>query len=568
MSLTIYGVLRSRASRPVWLAKELGLQYQHVPVIQGYRLADPLALDAPFNTVTPAFREINPNGLIPSIVDDGMVLHESLAITPRHRADRLSRRRQDHAAEPHPHRGSRQEIRRDRQRVRRVGIDNDLVIGADEEVFEMNNGCVCCTVRGDLVRILDGLMKRKGKFDAIIVETTGLADPAPVAQTFFVDEDVQAHARLDAVVTVADAKWLSDRLKDAPEAKNQIAFADVIVLNKIDLVSKEELAEVEARIAPSTPEIRRATKSAVPIEAVMGRDAFKAPWSGSRCHEAHDGACLSMVPDIANGFLTGGDDGRMVRTANDGSVEQLANLGAMKWVDCVASHPDGLRAASVGKKLHVFGKGGPLKVLEHPSSVGGIAFDAKGKRVAAGHYNGASLWFVNSKEDKPRVLPWKGSHQGVWFSPDGTHVVTTMQENALHGWRLADTQDMRMSGYQSKIKSVSFTAKGRWLATAGADCIVLWPFFAGGPMGKPPMELAGGDGVLCTQVACHPQHEVVAAGFDDGLVLMAEISSGKIVPVAAPGRGAVSALAWNPAGTQLAFGTETGFAGLVDLSKR
>ena len=118
-----------------------------------------------------------------------------------------------------------------------IGIDNDLIIGADEEVFEMNNGCVCCTVRGDLVRILDGLMKRKGKFDAIIVETTGLADPAPVAQTFFVDEDVQKNARLDAVVTVADAKWLSDRLKDAPEAKNQIAFADVIVLNKTDLVS-------------------------------------------------------------------------------------------------------------------------------------------------------------------------------------------------------------------------------------------------------------------------------------------------------------------------------------------
>jgi WD40 repeat protein len=284
--------------------------------------------------------------------------------------------------------------------------------------------------------------------------------------------------------------------------------------------------------------------------------------------EAHEGACLSMVADVASGFLTGGDDGRMVRTASDGAVEELANLGAMKWVDCVASHPDGLRAASVGKKLHVFGKGGPLKVLEHPSSVGGIAFDAKGKRVAAGHYNGASLWFVNSKEDKPRVLPWKGSHQGVWFSPDGTHVVTTMQENALHGWRLADGQDMRMSGYQSKIKSVSFTSKGRWLATAGADCIVLWPFFAGGPMGKPPMELAGGDGVLCTQVACHPQHEVVAAGFDDGLVLMAEIASGKVVPVAAPGRGPVSALAWNSTGTQLAFGTETGFGGLVDLSKR
>src|SRR6201994_701851 len=134
-----------------------------------------------------------------------------------------------------------------------IGIDNELVIGADEEVFEMNNGCICCTVRGDLIRILDGLMKRKGKFDAIIVETTGLADPAPVAQTFFVDQDVQDEARLDAVVTVADAKWLSERLKDAPEAKNQIAFADVIILNKTDLVSKEEAREVIGRIRAINP---------------------------------------------------------------------------------------------------------------------------------------------------------------------------------------------------------------------------------------------------------------------------------------------------------------------------
>ena len=118
-----------------------------------------------------------------------------------------------------------------------IGIDNDLVVGADEEVFEMNNGCICCTVRGDLVRIIDGLMRRKGKFDAIIVETTGLADPAPVAQTFFMDENVGRKAKLDAVVTVADAKWLLERLKDAPEAKNQIAFADVILLNKTDLVT-------------------------------------------------------------------------------------------------------------------------------------------------------------------------------------------------------------------------------------------------------------------------------------------------------------------------------------------
>ncbi|MCL2714902.1 MAG: GTP-binding protein [Alphaproteobacteria bacterium] len=157
-----------------------------------------------------------------------------------------------------------------------IGIDNDLIVGADEEIFEMNNGCICCTVRGDLVRIMGGLMKRRGKFDAIIVETTGLADPAPVAQTFFVDDDVQTNARLDAVVTVADARWLTDRLRDAPEAKNQIAFADVIVLNKIDLVSKSELAEVEARIRAINPYARLvpAERCDVRLSDVLDRGAF------------------------------------------------------------------------------------------------------------------------------------------------------------------------------------------------------------------------------------------------------------------------------------------------------
>jgi len=157
-----------------------------------------------------------------------------------------------------------------------VGIDNDLVVGADEEVFEMNNGCICCTVRGDLIRILEGLMRRKGKFDAIIVETTGLADPAPVAQTFFIDEEVGRKARLDAVVTVADAKWLTTRLKDAPEAKNQIAFADVILLNKTDLVSGEELEEVEARIRGINPYARviRTKKCDVALDAVLDKGAF------------------------------------------------------------------------------------------------------------------------------------------------------------------------------------------------------------------------------------------------------------------------------------------------------
>ncbi len=157
-----------------------------------------------------------------------------------------------------------------------LGVDNDLVVDADEEVFEMNNGCICCTVRGDLIRIIGGLMKRKGDLDGIIIETTGLADPAPVAQTFFVDEDVKARTRLDAIVTVVDAKNLPARLADSKEAEEQIAFADIVLLNKMDLVTPEEAAEVERRIRAINPqvEIRRSTKSEVPLEAVLGREAF------------------------------------------------------------------------------------------------------------------------------------------------------------------------------------------------------------------------------------------------------------------------------------------------------
>jgi G3E family GTPase len=157
-----------------------------------------------------------------------------------------------------------------------VGIDNDLIVGADEEVFEMNNGCVCCTVRGDLIRVVSGLMKRKGGFDAIIVETTGLADPGPVAQTFFVDEDVRAKTELDSVTTVVDAKHLPLRLADSKEAAEQIAFADQIILNKTDLVTEAELVEVERmirRLNPLAP-IHRAQRSNVPLDLVLGRGSF------------------------------------------------------------------------------------------------------------------------------------------------------------------------------------------------------------------------------------------------------------------------------------------------------
>jgi G3E family GTPase len=157
-----------------------------------------------------------------------------------------------------------------------IGIDNDLIVGADEEVFEMSNGCVCCTVRGDLIRVLQGLAKRKGGFDAIVIETTGLADPGPVAQTFFVDEDVKAKTVLDSVTTVVDAKHVLARLDDSREAREQIAFADQIVLNKTDLVTEDELAAVEARLRRLNPlaPIHRAQRSNVALSAILGRGGF------------------------------------------------------------------------------------------------------------------------------------------------------------------------------------------------------------------------------------------------------------------------------------------------------
>ncbi len=219
-----------------------------------------------------------------------------------------------------------------------AGIDGDLVVGADEEIFEMNNGCICCTVRGDLIRILDGLMKRKGKFDAIIVETTGLADPAPVAQTFFVDQDVGDATKLDAVITVTDAKWLKERLKDAPEAKNQIAFADVIVLNKTDLVTPEELASVEAAIRAINPyaKLHKTERCALPIDQLLDRNAFD----------------LDRILDIEPDFLESGhhhhhsDEVRSMSFTIPGDVDPEK---FMPWINDVsqAQGPNILRSKGI-----------------------------------------------------------------------------------------------------------------------------------------------------------------------------------------------------------------------------
>jgi G3E family GTPase len=175
-----------------------------------------------------------------------------------------------------------------------LGVDNDLVVDADEEVFEMNNGCICCTVRGDLIRIIGGLIRRKGGLDGIIVETTGLADPAPVAQTFFMDEDVKARTRLDAIVTVVDAKHLPQRLEDSHEAVEQVAFADVILLNKTDLIGADEVEALERRIRAMNPHARihRTRRAEVPVAEVLGRGAFD----------------LARILEFEPDFLSGEDD--------------------------------------------------------------------------------------------------------------------------------------------------------------------------------------------------------------------------------------------------------------------
>jgi WD40 repeat protein len=287
----------------------------------------------------------------------------------------------------------------------------------------------------------------------------------------------------------------------------------------------------------------------------------------------HNGAILDFTADPGGtGFISGGDDGALKRVTADGTVSDIASFG-MKWVEHVATFAadrgKSLIAASAGKLVRLFDEAGQLiKELTHPSTVTGLVFDGKGKRVGASHYNGASLWFVAAKTDTPRVLEWKGSHTGIIIHPEGEAVVTAMQENSLHGWKLPNGEHMRMSGYPAKTASLSFSRNGKWLASSGADAMVLWPFFGGGPMGKAPLELAGGDGIICQQVACNPKDEIVAGGFADGLVVVADIGSSRILPVVPPDHGPVSTLAWNPAGTHLAVGTENGFAAVVDFTRR
>jgi hypothetical protein len=276
----------------------------------------------------------------------------------------------------------------------------------------------------------------------------------------------------------------------------------------------------------------------------------------------HPGGSLLVAAADGERLLTGGDDGRVTLTDAKGATTEIANEKG-RWIDAVAMRGDAV-AWSAGRDARARERDGSVKSMKAPTTVRGLAFAPKGYRLALAHYNGVSLWFPNAAAE-PSLLEWKGSHLDVLVSPDGRFVVTSMQESALHGWRVADSRNMRMTGYPGKTRSMAWSHDGNWLATSGADACVVWPFRdKDGPMGKPPRE-CGVRSNRVTRVAFHPRALVVAVGYDDGMILLCRLGDAAEILVRDAGDGAVSALAWDSSGRRMLFGLESGAAGLLTL---
>ena len=286
---------------------------------------------------------------------------------------------------------------------------------------------------------------------------------------------------------------------------------------------------------------------------------------GAKSVAAHDGLLCATLRVDGDALVTGGEDGKIVLTRPDGSVETLAEV-PRKWITCVAAGPQNAVAWGTGRTATVRFADGKTRSFDHPRSVEGVAFSPKGMRIAVARYNGATLHFP-AAEGKPTELEWSGAHNGITFSPDGNFLVTTMQENALHGWKLADGRHKRMTGYPAKVKSWSWSAKGKWLATSGAPAAIIWPFAAkDGPMGKAPVELGTRGNTMVTAVACHPTDEIVAIGYADGMILAGRIADLKEVALRRGGKSAITSMGWDAHGTRLAFGSEEGDCGVVDIT--
>jgi WD40 repeat protein len=286
---------------------------------------------------------------------------------------------------------------------------------------------------------------------------------------------------------------------------------------------------------------------------------------GHRTEQSNDGLLCAFYDSANDRLITGGEDGKVFAVQAGGAVEQVAEAGR-KWITSVAAGPQGAIAYASGRTAFVRFADGKVKEFTHPRSVEGIAFAPKGMRIGVARYNGATLHFA-ATEGKPAELEWAGAHTGIAFSPDGNFLVTTMQENALHGWKLADGKHMRMTGYPAKVKSLSWSARGRWLASSGAPAAVVWPFQTkDGPIGKAPAELGTRGDSMVTSVAFHTTDEILAIGYADGMVLAARVADAKEVLLRRPGQGAVTAMAWDGEGRRIAFGTESGDCGVIDVA--
>ena len=283
----------------------------------------------------------------------------------------------------------------------------------------------------------------------------------------------------------------------------------------------------------------------------------------------HKGAVLSMIGDpTGDGFVSGGDDGRLLRLALDGGATEIASRKG-KWIDRLAAHrATGAIAASVGKMALVVDKSGELREFgPHQSTVAALDFSKDGSRIGAAHYDGITVWSIGAVTLPPRRFAWRGSHVALKWSTDGKFIATGTQENDIHVWRIAQATDMRMQGYPAKVKSLSWSADARWLYTSSQPVFTAWPFAGKGPEGKPPVQFGDEGAGLLTVVAAHPTAEFVAGGYDSGELQVGDIKSKRSAVLKMSDSGAITCLAWSPDGTHLAAGNDNGDMLVIDLRR-
>lgn len=286
----------------------------------------------------------------------------------------------------------------------------------------------------------------------------------------------------------------------------------------------------------------------------------------------HGGAVLALVGDPAgDGFVSGGDDGRLLRIASDGTATEIASQKG-RWFEHLAAHrATGAVAASAARNAYVV-KGGEVKEFgPHPSTVAGIDFSKDGSRIACAHYGGVTVWSIGQVGGQvvlpPRKFAWRGSHVALKWSTDGKFIATGTQENDIHVWRMAQATDMRMQGYPAKVKSLSWTADARFLYTSSQPVFTAWPFSGKGPEGRPPLQFGEEGAGLISVVAAHPAAEFVAGGYDSGELQLGDIKTRRSVVLKMADGSPITCLAWSPDGYSLAVGNEAGALLVIDLRR-